>query len=269
MKKVNLIGGVDSFGVAYTRDNKEHIGHLDIVKEYLENYFDFVEMVDMYSMNTYNNTAYINELLNCNLDFYTIKSNQRDSIDLCRKSGLFQFIQLPKKTKDLYILDDEDKKRKIGDFIGYDNTIFVYSCGVNDFLGMMDTDLGKMLSPKNMRKVFEGIDITVDRVVELIRGNFEKLLAINSELEIYVLGVYIPTKYSYIRKMVTLPIEKFNAALCKLCSQYDTVHFVDNSNLTINEMASVDWHPNRHGQQMIGENIVSIIESKSKVLVKK
>lgn len=268
MKKVNLIGGVDSFGVAYTRDNKEHIGHLDIVKDYLERYFDSVSMIDMYSMSTYNNTEYVNELLDKNLDFYTIKLNQRQSIDLCRKSGLFQFVQLPKKTKDLYIFNETDKEQRINDFISYDNTIFVYSCGVNDFLGMMDTDLAKMLSPKNMKKVFEGIDITICKVVELVRDNFERLLAINSELEIYVLGVYIPTKYSYIRKMVTSPIKKFNVALCELCSQYDTIHFVDNFNLTVNEMASVDWHPNRYGQRMIGQNIVSTIKSKSKILVK-
>ena len=35
ISKVLLIGGIDSIGVPYTRDNKDRINHLKIVKNFL------------------------------------------------------------------------------------------------------------------------------------------------------------------------------------------------------------------------------------------
>lgn len=267
MKKINLIGGVDSFGVAYTRDNKEHIGHLDIVGRYLVDKGYEVNFLDMYSMSTYNDTDYINEMLKDNLSIAQIRKNQRNSIDLCRESGIFQFIQLPKETKDLY-KDDDKNNVGIRNFISSDDTMFVYSCGVNDFLKMMGTDLGKMIFPKNMKAAFSKIEEAISQVIKLIDGNFQKLLEINSDMEIYMMSIFIPTKYSYIRRIVTPPIELFNMALSELCSKYDNVHYVDNSNLTVDDMASVDWHPNVRGQVKMGNNIIHVIEEKSKVYQK-
>jgi len=268
MSKINLIGGVDSFGVAYTRDNKEHVGHLDVVKAYLEEHGNSVVMLDAYSMNTYNNTSYIEKMLRDDLDFYTIRSNQRQGIDLCRRNGIFQFIQLPRKTRDLYPEELTDKEKHICEFLREKNTIFVYSCGINDFLGLMSTDLGKLIFPKNMDKALVDIETSIAKVIDLVKANFDLLFEINPNMEIYVLGIYTPTKYSYIRNVVSGPIGLFNMALADLCSGYDNVTFVDNSNLTVAEMAPVDWHPNLAGQKMIGTNIIACLKRDSKILKK-
>ena len=49
-RQVLLIGGVDSFGVPYTRDNKKHINHLKVVDNYLQTQNIDSKLIDMYSM---------------------------------------------------------------------------------------------------------------------------------------------------------------------------------------------------------------------------
>ena len=72
-KKIYLIGGVDSFGVPYTRDNKNNINHLREVYNFFIEQGIETTMIDMYSMHKYNDTDYINDLLENGIDLYSIK----------------------------------------------------------------------------------------------------------------------------------------------------------------------------------------------------
>ncbi len=47
MAKVDLFGGLNSIGMPYTKDNKEHIGYFDIVEEYLKDKDFDVNSVNM------------------------------------------------------------------------------------------------------------------------------------------------------------------------------------------------------------------------------
>lgn len=265
-KKIYLIGGVDSFGVPYTRDNKNNMNHLSEVYNFLVEQGIELTMIDMYSMHKYNDTDYINDLLEQGINLYKIKENQIESIDLCRKSGIFQFVQLPEKTKQLYELNDADKSQILADIIRDNEIIFIYSCGINDFLKNMDTNLAKLLNPKNMEEAFKNLEKTISLIIGKINKNIQKLIEINKDIEIYVMGVYTPTRVKYIRNYVTQPISLYNIALQALCEKYENVHFIDNSNLNKTNMAHVDWHPNYTGQKLMGENIISEIKQKSKIL---
>lgn len=263
---IYLIGGVDSFGVPYTRDNKNNINHLSEVFKFLVEQGIEPIMIDMYSMHKYNDTDYINYLLDKDINLYQIKENQIESIDLCRNSGIFQFIQLPKKAKQLYKLNSEDKKQVLIDIIKDNEIIFIYSCGINDFLKNMDTDLAKLLNPKNMEEAFKDLEKTILLIINKIEKNIKKLIEINKGIEIYVMGIYIPTRVKYIRNSVRQPINLYNIALQALCEKYENVHFIDNSNLDKINMAHIDWHPNYTGQKLMGENIISKIKQKSRIL---
>lgn len=265
-KDTYLIGGIDSFGVPYTRDNKNNINHLKVVFDFFKENIDNLKMIDMYSMSTYNDTDYLSSILKDNTSLYEIKQNQRKSITLCRNSGIFQFIQLPDKTRELYHLNDNDKNEKIVDILSNNNIAFIYSCGVNDFLKNMDTNLAKMLNTKEMARSFENIDATIKLVIDKIENNIKALLKINPELELYIMSIYTPTRVKYIRKRVQYPIELYNEALKQLCSKYEQVYFIDNSNLTKDNMAHVDWHPNLSGQLLMGQNIITGMKNNSKIL---
>ncbi len=268
-KAIYLIGGVDSFGVPYTKDNKDNENHLRVVYNFLRDCGIEPILIDMYSMHKYNDTDYVNGLLNENIDLYKIKENQIESIDLCRKSGIFQFIQLPAKTKRIYQLNEEDKNQILSNIIRDNRVLFIYSCGVNDFLKEMNTNLAKMLNPKNMEMAFNNLTETIALIIKKIDKNIRTLIELNHDIEIYVMGIYIPTRVRYIRNSVTKPIEIYNIALKELCEKYDNVHFIDNSNLGRVHMAHVDWHPNYRGQRLMGKNIQFVIEQESKIIKSK
>ncbi len=263
MKKILLIGGVNSFGVPYTRDNKENISFMNIIERKLSSLNNDVELFDMFSMSTYNTTEYLNDIINNNIDIYTIKNNQFNSIDLCRKSGIFQFLKLPKKTTKLYKFSKEDKNYSLTNKLrNSKNTIYIYSCGINDLMNSLNTGLGKLILPNVLKKKVPKSKFALDNVLAKIKSNLNLLKEINPNIKIYVLGLYIPTKYNYIRNKVADVIYEFNKELSNMINTIDNVIYVDNQNLTIKEMAPVDWHPNYLGQKKIAENILEVMKLK-------
>lgn len=259
-KKILIVGGLNSFGVPYTRDNKERINHLSIVKNVLEERRYEVNVIDMYSMSKYNTTDYLEYIIDNKVNLREIRANQRESIKICKKKGFFQFVQLPMKTINLYPDLKEEEKIIVSEEITNNQSIFIYSCGVNDFLKDINSDLGKMLRPKNMEEAFLELEVKIFIVIDKIKNNFEKLIKLNPNIKICILGVYIPTRANYIRKRVCQPINLFNENLKKISYLYKNVIYVDNSNLSIKEMASFDWHPNKNGQTLIGQNIIKEIK---------
>ena len=130
----------------------------------------------------------------------------------------------------------------------------------------MDTNLAKLLNPKNMEEAFKNLEKTISLIIGKIDKNIQKLIEINKDIEIYVMGVYTPTRVKYIRNYVSQPINLYNVALQELCKKYENVNFIDNSNLEKNNMARVDWHPNYTGQKLMGKNIICELKQKSKIL---
>ncbi len=204
-------------------------------------------------MSKYNTISVLEQYLKNDISLDKVKNNQIESIDICRKQGFFQRLQLSIKIKNLYKITEKDKKIFITSELKNSNTIFIYSCGVNDFLKVMNTDLGKMLNKKET-------DNSIKKIIFKIKNNLDSIIKINYRVEIYVLGLYIPTTFNYIRKRVNQPIKHFNEALENLCNNYNNVYFVDNSNLTKKEMAFIDWHPNYKGQCLIGKNIIDLLK---------
>lgn len=262
--KLLLIGGIDSIGVPYTRDNKNKISHFTIIKDYLLKVYKNSKFIDLYCMSKYNTTQYISKLLNQNLTLEELKRNQIESIDICRKQGIFQFIQLSKNMKSYYTINENDKNIRISDEIRKNNTLFIYSCGTNDFLESNGTNLGKLLLSRNMTKAFENMEEKIKNIVINIERNIKEIINLNADVEIYIIGLYIPTTVKYIRSITQKPIEYFNQCLSNMCELYENVFFIDNSNLNIEHMAPIDWHPNTKGQEKIGENILNKIKKESK-----
>ncbi len=62
MKNVDLICGISSIGMPFTKDNKKHIGYYDLVKEYLMSVGYNVNGYNISSLNR-NNTWDLKRLL--------------------------------------------------------------------------------------------------------------------------------------------------------------------------------------------------------------
>jgi hypothetical protein len=259
-----LIGGVDSIGVPYTRDNKLNLSFFDIVRAYFESHTN-IRTIEMYSMSTYNTTDYINWCIKNNPTLERLKINLREGIDCCRKANGIQYIKLPKKTKKLYRIDDYDGNTNFTDELIKGTPVFIYSCGLNDLLKDIGTNLRNRKEIK--RLLSKDIKGPIYNTMEKIDENITELTKVNPQIEIYVIGLYIPTRYSYIRNRLAPFIEDYNKALEELCSNHDNVHYVDNSNINKQEIAPFDWHLNSRGQKHVGKNIINQME-KNKVLTK-
>lgn len=265
MNKIVLVGGTDSLGVPYKRENKNNIGFYELTKHSLEKKGYQVVDINFFSIGVYNTTDYIDRCIRDNYSLKQIKENQIDGVIQCRKHGIFEYTLLPKKFVKYYKINDNDKNIYIQDSIRNNKCIFLYSAGANDFFAKQKTNLAQMLNPNNLKKVLLESNDVFNECINNIKNNIEYLISLNKDIEIYIISIYIPTKFRYIRKISKEPIEKFNKLLKELSKEYSNVFFVDNSNLTSKEMPLNDWHVNVRGHELMFENINRTIEENSKI----
>ncbi len=263
-QKLLLIGGFDSLGVPYTRDNFDNKSFLDFFDDYLKEKGWTADKVSLFAMGKYNTCDYIAELIGHNYSLSRLRANQIESIDLCRRVGFWQFWQLAAKTAQLYPAWDENDQRCFIDLIRAKKIIFIYSCGSNDLLKEAQVHLGELMNGKKLAEKVREVRPKIDLVMGKIRENLCQLKALNPQMLIFVLGLYTPAPIKSVRVTIQPAIDDFNYNLAKLCKEIDGVYFVDNQNLEPKDMAKMDWHPSREGQKVLGDNIIRAWEKSTK-----
>lgn len=116
--------------------------------------------------------------------------------------------------------------------------------------------LFKLLTPGKIKKELKVIDF--DLVFDELDNNLQKLIDLNSEIEIYIVGLFIPTRLKYVRRNLGEFILSVNETLNKIAQKYPNVKFVDNSNLQPEDFNNIDFHPNRLGHERIYRNLVQV-----------
>lgn len=269
MKDLYIIGGMDSLGVPYTKDNTEFKNHLIFVKNFIESLGNKPHIIDMYSMAKYNTPSILENYIAQNIRYSEIKDNQQEGIFLCRMQGIFQHIKLSKKVIEKYKKNDKDYDIRFTDTIRTNDCIFIYSNCINDFFERLNITLDKLITKK-------GIVETIGKLKELapivsldIKDNIELLKSVNPNIEIYILGLYIPSRVNFIRKLLSSSVIEINLMLESICNNYDNVHFIDNMNIEKKDIDRIDFHFNLSGQKLVGNNIINCLKLKSKILSKK
>lgn len=77
-------------------------------------------------------------------------------------------------------------------------------------------------------------------------------------MKIYIVGLFIPTRVSYIRKNLKSLILEINNSLAKLSEKYDNVIFINNENLCKDDFNNIDFHPNKKGHEKIFANFINV-----------
>jgi len=95
MDKLFLIGGTDSIGVPYTKDNKTNSGFFEQIENFLSNHFE-VTTFNFFHMSTYNTNSFILECLKKNYSLAEIKVQQNQMLRKCKYSGVYPYLELPK-----------------------------------------------------------------------------------------------------------------------------------------------------------------------------
>lgn len=248
-----LIGAADSIGVPYTRDNLEHEGFFEMIGQELSKEYNVIS-INCFHMSTNNDNKYIDTLISNDVSLLDIKTSQNQMLKKCKYSGIYPYLELPKNFLDHYQIAEGDSKIIIKDTVKSNNTIFICSAFVNDLLKSRKLSLFKLLRPGKIKKELRNVNI--DDILSDLEKNIKKLIKINPNISIYIVGLFVPTKIPYIRKNLSGFVSNINKKFCKLSKEYDNVFLVNNNNLAIEDFNNIDFHPNKKGHIKIYQNFI-------------
>lgn len=234
-KSLLIIGLNDSQGVNVTFPffNK---GFLDHLAEVLISNNIKIELINAFSL-MINKTEHIDSFLANNLSLKEIKLLQVYSA-ISAFEKVMQDIHLPKffaKIGNIYKLvyktNKEDEKIKITTMLkNASEPVLIYSSGANDLMRYCGANPFSLKSDYKNRDKKPNYNYTLEKIQEpqfiesilaRVRENFDNILAINNNSDIYVLGAYIPPSLDKEEtKIFNDVIIKYNACLKKLCQSY-------------------------------------------------
>lgn len=252
-KDLVLIGAADSIGVPYTRDNHRHVGFFEMIGEKLTKEYNTIT-INCFHMSDNNDNYYIKKLISSNISVYDIKEAQNKMLQKCKYSGIYPYFELPKNFLNYYAPNSNDKQILVKESIKNNNTIFIYSAFVNDLLKSQKLSLFKLFRPGKIKKELKKVKI--DRTLNNLEKNINDLIDINPNIKIFIIGLFVPTKISYIRKNLRHFISNVNESINKIAKKYKNVVFVNNDNLSKEDFNNIDFHPNKKGHEKIFYNFM-------------
>lgn len=256
-KDLFLVGASDSIGVPYARDNVEHQGFFEMIADYFRINYNVVA-ANCFHMSTYNDNKYISQLIHQDISLYKIKVTQNQMLETCKYSGVYPYIELPKSFLNHYSPTEDDNAIIIRKYIEKYKTIFVYSAFTNDLLKSYGLSLFKLLRPGKIKSSLKIAD--TDVVFRELCDNISSLIKLNSNIEIYLIGLFVPTKIPYVRKNLSGFIARVNKIFREIADDNENVYFIDNSNLDKRDFNNIDFHPNKNGHTKIYRNFIDVYE---------
>lgn len=250
-KKLILIGAADSIGVPYTRDNHDHQGFFEMIELGLSKEYSVIP-VNCFHMSTNNDNKYINSLISNDISLWDVKNTQNQMLKKCKYSGIYPYLELPKSFLNHYQFTEVDTKINVKDSIKNHEAIFVYSAFVNDLLKLQKLSLFKLLRPGKIKQELKNMN--TNSVLCDVEKNIEKLIKLNPNIKIYIIGLFIPTKIPYVREQLRDFISFTNKSFSKIANKYANVFFVNNDNLQPSDFNNIDFHPNKRGHKKIYRN---------------
>lgn len=273
MEKIDIFCGISSLGMPFPKENKNHIGYFDIVKNSLSNMGYEVSGVNVSRLNK-NHTWDLENNLNQNYSMAQIKNIQIKSIDALRDANILFKLVVPKKFKERFCTTEEDKDITLKElFVSSKNPLFLYSGGPNDFFTYIQAGPVELINKETRNKLPSNLDSLVEKCIDNVENNWSFLHELNPNVRIMSLGFYYSPLYDKIQKIIFLQeklinrnkkyenrfgeiINLYNVLLQQKCQKYDFVSFVDISFIK-DYCATMDFHPNTKGNEMIANAILN------------
>lgn len=276
MESLQLFCGINSLAVPFPRDNRRHVSYFDIIRRELGNYYD----VSGYNISSVNNncTWHFKKVLDENFSILQIRNLQIYSLDEMRnKNFLFKLI-IPKKFR------DSIKRNTFDDTVIFksvimeaSNPIFIYSGGQNDFFAFIHGGPVEVLSRDVRDKLPEDIHSLVVKSIDNVEQNWLTLKQLNPNIQIVALGFYNAPLFDKINFLIRTQeffgknrhkydncfikmVDLYNTLLVERTQKYDFVHFADISFMD-RYCATMDFHPNTKGNEMIAAAVMDTINS--------
>ena len=273
MEIVDVFCGINSLGMPFPKENKNHIGYFDIVQCTLSDMGYEVSGVNISRLNK-NHTWDLENNLNQNYSMAQIKDIQIKSISALRDANVLFKLVVPKEFTKNFVANEKDKNIILKDlFVNSENPIFLYSGGPNDFFTYIQAGPVELISRETRNKLPTDLQSLVEKCIDNVENNWLFLHKLNSKVQIMSLGFYYSPLYDKIQRLIFLQerlihkdkkynnrfkkiIDLYNKLLQQRCQKYDFVTFVDISFIK-DYCAPMDFHPNTKGNEMIATAILN------------
>jgi hypothetical protein len=268
---ITLIGGLNSIGVPYTRDNIKHIGFFNIIESNLIQKGYDVRSINMFRLNK-NHTWDFEKIFTDNISLSEINKLQSNSIADLRAVNPFFKLIIPRNYANNFITHPSDSNQSVSDvYFQADNPVVIYSCGLTDFFSFIGAGPVEILNSEVRNKMPKNYTELIIKVILNIKRNLELLNHLNPKVKIMAIGISDTPLYYKIECLIHLQkkiknkdlrferkidklIDFYNTEMKKMCLEFDNVEFIDISNIK-NHCAPFDFHPNTIGNQLIAEEV--------------
>ena len=204
MEKVDVFCGINSLGMPFPKENKNHIGYFDIVKCALSDMGYEVSGVNISRLNK-NHTWDLENNLNQNYSMAQIKDIQIKSISALRDANVLFKLVVPKEFTKNFVANEKDKNIILKDlFVNSENPLFLYSGGPNDFFTYIQAGPVELISRETRNKLSTDLQSLVEKCIDNVENNWLFLHKLNSKVQIMSLGFYYSPLYDKIQRLIFL-----------------------------------------------------------------
>lgn len=278
LKELQIFCGVNSLGMPYTRDNKNHIGFYDVViKELIRKGYGVSGL--NFSRLDNNHTWDFEDNLTKDRSIAYLKKLQIQSIDDLRNTNALFKLVVPdsfKHTINIMPSDHDISLRSL--YLMAENPIFIYSAGPNDLFSYIRSGPFELIEKKVRDQLPKDIIPVLKQCIGNVKNNWELLSQLNPNVRIVALGHFYSPLYDKLQKIIYFQelLENrhtkyedvymkvtglYNDMLSEASEKYDFVDYCDITFLK-NYCAPMDFHPNTKGNELIGEAIFEKLERK-------
>ena len=277
MKNIEIFCGVNSVGMPFTEDNKEHIGYYDIIVKQLRDRGFNVSGLNFSRLDKNHTWDLEDNLINDRSIAY-LKELQLKSVDDLRNTNALFKLVVPKAYKScikIYPSDYDTTLRSM--YINAENPIFIYSAGPNDFFSYIRSGPFELIHRSVREKLPKDIRPILEKCIGNIEKNWQLLQELNPNVRIYALNYFYSPLYARLSKIIYLQdriagrtkkyvdpylkaIDLYNGLLLEACKKYDYVEYCDISFIK-DFCARMDFHPGTKGNRLIAELILKKIET--------
>lgn len=250
--ELDIVGMLDSYGVPYSPEVDSSF--FDIYAQSLEDEGKLGSKLDIFGLYL-NKTWHLNGIFRNGITIGEMERMQNFSIDFNRHKYEDRF-----RTDLTYAVPEELVDVTVYDYVaGLDNPVICYSCSANDLFYYY----GFSLEGLNFERCIElvtGFNDARNLLSSEVKSNIDTLLECNSDSQIYVFGLYVPSDNFFLQRIGSIVVDAVNNDLKSICDQYSNVHFVDISCVSF-EVLDGDFHPNQNGQRIISAKLAEAINS--------
>ena len=253
---IYMIGALDSLGVPYTADNIKMKSFIDIVADYFKDMGLKVNYVNLCSL-AKNKTWELIDILDKDYtkeQYY--KLNQRFSHVVTTntsKTARFNHPTNPNFVENYYNNIEYKETKITTELKSAVKPIFLYTCGGMNFdyyTKLPSCDIKKIL-PEIIFNLRKNLNQTITDIDNCIRY----ILNLNSNMKMYVLGVYPMIDKTLLREIAQPLYKIYNNRIRKICNKYNNVTYIDIFGAK-DYIAPLDNHPTYEGQKYISDQVI-------------